>query len=137
MLFFLLAQVPGAVDTRYSSEQVRFFNGTKVFPELSAAVRFCVSPGSCLRGKFTVAAVQTKPFGHASSPPPDLLFAAFLALPFRQKLYESTMKQIEEFGQAPAQLFKSPHPRRLSIAQAEVVRPIASPVPGSNPEPMA
>lgn len=47
------------------------------------------------------------------------------------------MKQIEEFGQAPAQLFKSPHPRRLSIAQAEVVRPIASPVPGSNTEPVA
>lgn len=47
------------------------------------------------------------------------------------------MKQIEEFGQAPAQLFKSPHPRRLSIAQAEVVRPIASPVPGSNTEPLA
>lgn len=46
------------------------------------------------------------------------------------------MKQIEEFGQAPAQLFKSPHPRRLSIAQAEVVRPIASPVPGSNTEPL-
>lgn len=44
------------------------------------------------------------------------------------------MKQIEEFGQAPAQLFKSPHPRRLSIAQAEVVRPLASPVPGSNTE---
>lgn len=47
------------------------------------------------------------------------------------------MRQIEEFGQAPAQLFKSPHPRRLSIAQAEVVRPIASPVPGSNTEPLA
>lgn len=47
------------------------------------------------------------------------------------------MKQIEEFGQAPAQLFKSPHPRRLSIAQAEVVRPIASPVPGSRTEPLA
>ncbi|CAM9274250.1 unnamed protein product, partial [Ectocarpus sp. 13 AM-2016] len=40
------------------------------------------------------------------------------------------MRQIEEFGQAPAQLFKSPHPRRLSIAEAEVVRPLASPVPG-------
>ncbi|CAM9097183.1 unnamed protein product [Hapterophycus canaliculatus] len=48
------------------------------------------------------------------------------------QLYESTMRQIEEFGQAPAQLFKSPHPQRLSIAQAEVVRPLASPVPGCN-----
>lgn len=47
------------------------------------------------------------------------------------------MRQIEEFGQAPAQLFKSPHPRRRSIAQAEVVRPLASPVPGSNTEPLA
>lgn len=46
------------------------------------------------------------------------------------------MRQIEEFGQAPAQLFKSPHPRRLSIAQAEVVRPLASPVTGSNTEPL-
>lgn len=46
------------------------------------------------------------------------------------------MKQIEEFGQAPAQLFKSPHPRRLSLAQAEMVRPIASPVPGFNTEPL-
>ncbi|CAN0185716.1 unnamed protein product [Ectocarpus sp. 12 AP-2014] len=53
------------------------------------------------------------------------------------QLYESTMRQIEEFGQAPAQLFKSPHPRRLSIAEAEVVRPLASPVPGSNTEPLA
>ncbi|CAM9116037.1 unnamed protein product [Scytosiphon promiscuus] len=53
------------------------------------------------------------------------------------QLYESTMKQIEEFGQAPAQLFKSPHPQRLSIAQAEVVRPLASPVPGSNTEKVA
>lgn len=47
------------------------------------------------------------------------------------------MRQIEEFGQAPAQLFKSPHLRRLSIAEAEVVRPLASPVPGSNTEPLA
>lgn len=53
-----------------------------------------------------------------------------------QKLYESTMKQIEEFGQAPAQLFQSPHPPRLSLVSAEVVRPLASPVPGANTIPL-
>lgn len=41
------------------------------------------------------------------------------------------MKQIEEFGQAPEQLFRSPHPPRLSLARAEVVRPLVSPVPGA------
>lgn len=45
------------------------------------------------------------------------------------------MKQIEEFGQAPAQLFQSPHPPRLSLERAEVVRPLASPVPGANTAP--
>lgn len=46
------------------------------------------------------------------------------------------MKQIEEFGQTPAQLFRSQHPPRLSLAQAEVVRPLASPVPGANTAPL-
>lgn len=45
------------------------------------------------------------------------------------------MKQIEEFGQAPAQLFWSPHRSRLSLVRAEVVRPLASPVPGANTAP--
>lgn len=46
------------------------------------------------------------------------------------------MKQIEEFGQAPAQLFRSAHPPRLPFARAEVVRPIASPIPGANTVPL-
>lgn len=46
------------------------------------------------------------------------------------------MKQIEEFGQTPAQLFRSQHPPRLSLAQAEVVRPLASPIPGANTVPL-
>lgn len=46
------------------------------------------------------------------------------------------MKQIEEFGQAPAQLFRSAHPPRLPFARAEVVRPIASPIPGANTAPL-
>ena len=46
------------------------------------------------------------------------------------------MKQIEEFGQAPAQLFRSPHPPRLSLARADLVRPLASPVPGAVTSPV-
>ena len=46
------------------------------------------------------------------------------------------MKQIEEFGQAPAQLFRSAHPPRLPFARAEVVRPIASSIPGANTAPL-
>lgn len=46
------------------------------------------------------------------------------------------MNQIQEFGQAPAQLFQSPHPARLPLVSAEVVRPLASPVPGANTAPL-
>lgn len=44
---------------------------------------------------------------------------------------------MEEFGQAPAQLFPHQHPARLSLTRAEIVRPIASAIPGAHTAPLS
>lgn len=45
-------------------------------------------------------------------------------------LYNATIKQIENFGQTPTQLFTLPHPQRLPIEKASFIWPIASIVEG-------
>lgn len=47
-------------------------------------------------------------------------------------LYESTLKQIQDFGQTPVQLFTTPHPSRTLLHNAtEIIWPIASVVQGA------
>lgn len=47
-------------------------------------------------------------------------------------LYESTLKQIQDFGQTPLQLFTAPHPPRTPLHKAtDLVWPLASAVPGA------
>lgn len=47
-------------------------------------------------------------------------------------LYESTLKQIQDFGQTPLQLFAAPHPSRTPLHKAtDLVWPLASAVPGA------
>jgi hypothetical protein len=50
-------------------------------------------------------------------------------------LYQSTLRQIQEFGQTPVQLFTKQHPTRLPLHRADVIWPIASIVPGANTTP--
>ena len=45
-------------------------------------------------------------------------------------LYETTIKQIDNFGQTPIQLFEKAHPQRLSLDQTDIIWPIASIVQG-------
>ena len=49
-----------------------------------------------------------------------------------EKLYNSYISQISEYGQVPAQLFKKPHPQRVPIQKADIVWPLASIVRGVN-----
>jgi hypothetical protein len=44
------------------------------------------------------------------------------------QLHAATVRQIQEFGQSPQQMFKQPHPHRLPLQQAELVWPLASQV---------
>eukprot|EP00953_Heterococcus_sp_UTEX-ZZ885_P033587 17457-Heterococcus_DN1.PRE.1 len=47
------------------------------------------------------------------------------------QLHAATVRQIQEFGQSPQQMFKQPHPHRLPLQQAELVWPLASQVLGA------
>lgn len=49
-------------------------------------------------------------------------------------LYEQYVCQISEFGQIPSQLFVEPHKPRLSLAEADLIWPIASCVRGAGTE---
>ena len=50
-------------------------------------------------------------------------------------LFESTLKQIQNFGQTPIQLFSGAHPHRLLLHRADVIWPIASVVLGAGTTP--
>ena len=50
------------------------------------------------------------------------------------RLYETYLKQIENFGQAPSILFLRPHPVRSLVAFDTLVWPLVSQLPGIKPE---
>ena len=45
-------------------------------------------------------------------------------------LYSQMVRQIDNYGQTPTQLFTRPHPRRLPLCDVDIFWPIASVVPG-------
>jgi WD40 repeat protein len=45
-------------------------------------------------------------------------------------LYSQTVRQIDNFGQTPAQLFDKPHPQRLPFEKCDIIWPMASVVRG-------
>ncbi|CAE7469550.1 sel-2, partial [Symbiodinium microadriaticum] len=45
-------------------------------------------------------------------------------------LYNQMVRQIDNYGQTPTQLFERPHPRRLPLSDVDIFWPLASVVPG-------
>lgn len=50
-------------------------------------------------------------------------------------LYQTALRQIDCFGQTPAQLFSKPHPARIPMEKWEIIWPIASALDGVNTVP--
>merc|ERR1712000_660864 len=47
-------------------------------------------------------------------------------------LYKQMVRQIDNYGQTPAQLFNRPHPPRQSLDKVDIIWPLASPVRGAD-----